>query len=160
MITETLRGPHLAATTSTASPRYSSLSDRRSALTLARGARPRPTLSQIEYPLGVACPDSGFVIASRMVGPSRRCAEPNGPSFTSRPVRDNRQLMQFSKSKRRMDAMIRSIRQAPLTPCLKPGVCAALSVIHAVAGVPRITVACADSTPPLPCTSAVLAPAT
>jgi len=36
--------------------------------------------------------------------------------------------MQFSTSKQRVDAMIRSIRQAPLNPCLKPGVCAALSV--------------------------------
>ena len=132
MIAETLRGPRLAATTSTASSRYTTLSDRRSALTLARGVRLMPTLSQIEYPLGATCPDNGFAIASRMFGPSRRCAEPNAPSFMSRPVRDNRQLMQYSINKQRMDAMIRSMRQAPLIRCLTPGACAALSVIRAL----------------------------
>ena len=78
MISETLRGPRLAATTSTASSRYGALSDRRSALTLARGVRPNPTLAQIDYPLGAAY---GFAIASGMFGPSRRCAETNGPSL-------------------------------------------------------------------------------
>jgi len=69
-----------------------------------------------------------------MFGPSRRGAQPDGPDFTSRPLRDNRQLRQFTelrqctKSKQRRDAMIRCMRQALLSPCPKPRARAALSV--------------------------------
>ena len=98
MIGETLHDPRLAATIFMASSRHSAFSDRRSALTLSRGERHSPTLPQIEYPLGAACPDSGATIASGMSGPSRGCAGPNRFGFTSRPSRDNRQLMRFAKN--------------------------------------------------------------
>jgi len=62
-----------------------------------------------------------------MFGPSRRRAEPNERIVTSRPLRDNRQLRQFTKGKQRVDAIVYCMRQALLSPCPKPRACAALS---------------------------------
>lgn len=87
--------------------------DRQSGLTRSRGARHMPTLSQIEYSHGAACPCMGLRNRLAMFGPSRGCAEPTGFRFTPRPARTIHHC---------------SLTQAPLTPWLKPGACPARPV--------------------------------